>query len=290
MNWLSNIFTRKNVFFIAIVLIIAITFETFQQKFYIEHFKLYENILFFDLFKNQFIRWVIWVLCGLPMLFFIRKDVEKEINSRIILKHIVIIFNTVFVTILCIALVSFISFENNFSTTKFFNDYFLFFIFQKVPIFTLGYIAITVILFLNFKNELLHVKVQTLSELKKSNKKLYEKLKSSSTDKTKILNIKIGNKRKIIAVEDITFLEADDYCVNVHSVDNLSYSMRTSLKALQEKLNSNFLRVHRKSIVNMKKVKEIKYTPKPVLLLETNQKVFISKSNLKQVKEYLDLH
>lgn len=288
--WLSNIFTRKNIFFIAIVLIIAITFETFQQKFYIERFNLYENVLFFDLFKNQSIRWIIWALCGLPMLFFIRKDVDKKINSRIILKHFLIIFTTVLVTILLIALVSFISFENTFSIAKFYNDYLLFFIFQKVPIFSLGYIAVTVILFLNFKNELLQIEVQTLSELKKTNKKLYEKLKSSNTDKAKILNIKIGNKRKILAVENITFLEADDYCVNVHTLDNPSYSMRTSLKALQEKLDNNFLRVHRKSIVNMKKVKEIKYTPKPFLLLHNNHKVSISKSNLKQVKEYLELH
>ena len=126
-----------------------------------------------------------------------------------------------------------------------------------------------------------------LEELKKVNAATYQKLKVSSSDKSKILNIKIGNKRKIIPVETILFLEADDYCVNVHTIDNPAYSMRISLKSLEEKLEHHFLRVHRKSIVNMKKVKELNLNRNPNLILENNKQVLVSKSNLKKVKDYL---
>ena len=152
----------------------------------------------------------------------------------------------------------------------------------------MGYIAITIILFLNYTKELLQIEVQSLEEIKKENKLIYQKLKASNSDKSKVLNIKIGNKRKIISVETILFLEADDYCVNVHTIDNPAYSMRISLKSLEEKLEHHFLRVHRKSIVNMRMVKEFKLNTKPYLLLNNNEKVFVSKSNLKLVKDFLE--
>ena len=106
--------------------------------------------------------------------------------------------------------------------------------------------------------------------------------------KTKILNIKIGNKRKIISVNEIMWLEADDYCVLVHTINDPSYTMRISLKALQEKLSNNFLRVHRKGIVNMDMVKELNLNSNPRLVLKNDQEVIVSKSNLKFVKDFLD--
>jgi len=151
----------------------------------------------------------------------------------------------------------------------------------------LGYIAITIILFLNYSKGLLQIEVQELIDIKKDNDNLYKKLRASNSDKTKVLNIKVGNKRKIIPVDNITWAEADDYCVNVHTVDFPSYTMRISLKALQEKLSDNFLRVHRKSIVNMNMVKEFNSTSNPRLILKNNQEVLISKRNLKVVKSFL---
>ena len=59
------------------------------------------------------------------------------------------------------------------------NDYLQFFIFQKATIYTLGYIAIAIILHQYFINEKLHIEVQELSELKRTNKKLFKKLNLS---------------------------------------------------------------------------------------------------------------
>ena len=288
MELLNKLFNRKNVLLISIVLIIAICFETSQQLFYLKRFSLNSEATFIELFKNQFYRWIIWFLCGIPLLFFIKSDVQKESRFSRIIKYAILIFVIVLVNILIISSISILTFSEPFSISNFYSEYFLFFTFQKAPIYTLGYIAITIILFLNYTKELLQIEVQSLEEIKKENKLIYQKLKASNSDKSKVLNIKIGNKRKIISVETILFLEADDYCVNVHTIDNPAYSMRISLKSLEEKLEHHFLRVHRKSIVNMKMVKEFKLNTKPYLLLNNNEKVFVSKSNLKVVKDFLE--
>lgn len=288
MKLLFKLFNRKNIFLISVVLIMAMCFETFQQQFYIKRFNLFDNVSFLELFKNQFYRWIIWFFCGIPLLFFIKNDIIELNKSLRILKYTVIIFLIVFVNILIIASISFLTNPDSVSITNFFSEFFLFFVFQKAPIYTLGYIAVAIILFLNYEKELLEIKVQSLEDLKEINEKIYKKLKSSNSDKSKILNIKIGNKRKIIPIENILFLEADDYCVNVHTIDNPSYSMRISLKSLEEKLENHFLRVHRKNIVNMKMVKEFKLNSKPYLLLDNNEKVFVSKSNLRTVKDFFN--
>jgi len=63
--------------------------------------------------------------------------------------------------------------------------------------------------------------------------------------------------------------------------------MRSSLKALEQKLDSNFLRVHRKAIVNMDFAKEINLSQSPILILQNNEVIAISKSNLKLVRDFI---
>jgi hypothetical protein len=279
---------NKNVFLIIFVLVLAICFETFQQLFYIKRFNLYDNIDILTLLKNQIYRWIIWFAVGVPIVFFIKRDIKRDLNVQFFIKYFLLIVSLVFINVLLISIVQFLISEAVFSVSKFYSEYFLFYVFQKAPIYILGYIAVTIILFLKYSKELLQIEVQELIELKKVNSDLYNQLSRTNTDKAKVLNIKIGNKRKIIPVNEITWLEADDYCVRVHTTNNPSYTMRISLKALQEILNDDFLRVHRKGIVNMKKVKELSLSSIPSVLLINNEKVIISKSNLKKVKDYLE--
>jgi len=86
--------------------------------------------------------------------------------------------------------------------------------------YTLGYIAITIILHFYFVNEQLQIEIQTVADLKQENKGLYQQLSTKIDDKASILNIKIGNKRKIIPVRNINWIEADDYCVKVHTTSS----------------------------------------------------------------------
>ncbi|WP_435413284.1 LytR/AlgR family response regulator transcription factor [Psychroserpens mesophilus] len=279
--------SRRSILIIALIILIAITFETLQQMYYIKRFQIDENIAFFDILKAQAYRWIIWLLFSLVLVWYIKAQTFKLKIAFNIFKLIGIIFCLVFLNIFIISLSQMILSEYSFSLTELFTEFIPFFTYQKAPIYTLGYIAISLILYLYFDNEKLQIEVQKLSELKQTNTKLYNKLRTQVDEKSTVLNIKIGNKRKIIPVEQISWIEADDYCVKVHTTTNKTYTMRSSLKALEEKLNTNFLRVHRKAIVNMDLARELHLANTPNLILKNKTEIPVSKSNLRSVKDFL---
>ena len=278
---------KRSIAVITVILIIAITFETFQQMYYIKRFKIAEEVAFWDLLKNQAYRWLIWLLLSSILVGFIKKSSSNQSFAYgDFVRYGLAVLGLVALNILIISLIQFAAVETTFSLANF-SEYLQFYIFQKAPVYTLGYIAITIILRFYFANEKLQFQVQNLSDLKLANEKLYSKLSKNLDDKTSILNIKIGNKRKIIPVEDINWIEADDYCVKVHTTEKMTYTMRSSLKALEGKLSSNFLRVHRKAIVNMNMAKEFNVSNHPNLVLANDVEIPVSKSNLKFVKKFL---
>jgi len=271
---------------VLFVLVFIIAFQTYQQIFYIERFELAQGVVFLDVLKNQAYRWIIWFLIALCLPFIVRKDTTKDLNFQLAFKHFVIISVLV---VLNIAIISFMQAMNadNENWQAVFSESFVFFLVQKAPMYILGYIAFTVILFFHYKNEKLQVTVQELVDLKDQHQKEYEQLKTSNIDKDQILSIKIGNKLKVIPIVNILWIEADDYCVVVHSIDQSSYTMRSSLKALETKLPPYFMRVHRKGIVNMNKVQEFKNGNDSLLILENKDEVPVSKTNVKAVKVFL---
>ncbi|HPF11351.1 MAG TPA: LytTR family DNA-binding domain-containing protein [Flavobacteriaceae bacterium] len=278
---------RKSAIIIGLTVILAIAFETFQQIYYIRKFDLAEGVSFFTLLKNQSYRWIVWLAIGLLLLPFSRRFVnETNYRAGFFLRHLGYILALVVVNILIISFIQLYLDGNVFTFRILIQNYITFYVFQKAPIFTLGYIAISVILHLHFLNQSLQIQVQKLSELKENNLNLYNKLKSEIGDKTEILNIKIGNRHKIIPVTDIVWIEADDYCARVHLSNGKSYSMRSSLKTLQEKLQASFLRVHRKALVNMEEVKELENSESVSLILKNEVKIPVSKSKLKAVKDF----
>ncbi|MFD2823177.1 LytR/AlgR family response regulator transcription factor [Lacinutrix iliipiscaria] len=272
---------------IITILIMAITFETLQQLFYIKRFNLAQDVSFFSVLKTQSYRWLIWLLLSTFLVWFSKKNASHKQKSSLVLKNAVLIFSLVFTNILIISISQIWLTNDSFSFSNLVGEYMTFFAFQKAPVYTLGYIAITIILQLYFANEKLQIQVQKLSEIKKTDSHTYNDLVKDIDEKATILNIKIGNKRKIIPVETISWIEADDYCVKVHTINNDSYTMRSSLKALEEKLSTNFLRVHRKAIVNMTMAKELNLSNSPNLILNNNIEISVSKSNLKTVKDFL---
>lgn len=277
----------RTITIILFVLVLTISFQTFQQIFYIERFKLAENVKFFDVLKNQSYRWIIWMLIAISLPFIVKRDTRKEKTLSLFFKHFAIISILVFLNIAIISFLQVINSGQEFSTDVFLKENFSFFLFQKAPMYTLGYLAIVILLFFHYQNQQLSVEVQELIEIKNSNEEAYEKLKENNVDKAKVLSIKIGNKKKVISIDEILWLEADDYCVIVHTLNKPSYTMRSSLKTLENKLDGNFLRVHRKGIVNMKKVKEFNTSTQPTLILQNEDKVPVSKMKMKLVNSFI---
>lgn len=286
MNLFSKISSRKqHIAIVILVFLIAILFETFQQIYYIKRFNLSGNIQFSEVLKSQSYKWVVWVVLSFILIRFTKYKSTKK--STHYLSYGLIILGLVFLCIVIISCIQIWISNDSFSIALLFDEYMTFFTFQKAPIYTLGYIAIAIISYFYFKNEALQIKVEELSEVKKTNNKLYKQLSKHNDDKTSVLNIKIGNKRKIIPVKDIYWIEADDYCVKVHTNNDASYTMRNSLKALENKLGNNFLRIHRKAIANMDMAKELNLTSTPKLVLHNNIEIPVSKSNLRVVKDFI---
>ncbi|WP_353779790.1 LytTR family transcriptional regulator DNA-binding domain-containing protein [Winogradskyella sp. 3972H.M.0a.05] len=289
MKVLFSILRKKQIaIFIVAILVLAITFETLQQLYYIRRFDLSDEATFLGILKNQSYRWLIWmILSGFIITYVNRNVTQNGLSFATVIRYTILIISLVFLNILIISITQvFIGgFPLNFASL--FVDNMPFFTFQKAPIYTLGYIAILVITHLYLINEQLQVEVQDLADLKRTNVELYDQLNKKIDDRASILNIKIGNKRKIIPVEDITWIEADDYCVKVHTTNEQTYSMRSTLKALNEKLDNNFMRVHRKAIVNMHMTKELDLSESPSLVLKDDMRIPVSKSYLKLVRSYL---
>jgi len=279
---------KRSITIIIILLIVAITFETFQQLYYIQRYEINDDITFFDILKSQSYKWLVWVLLSVPLIFYIKKRANKSEFVLInFVKLALFILALVFINVLIVSISQHYKSTDWFSWSVLTREYIPFFTFQKSPIYTLGYISISIILYFYFINRDLQVEVQKLSELKEINLKLYNELKSEINDKTTILNIKIGNTRKIISVEEIVWIQADDYCAKLHLLSGKSYTMRSTLKDLERKLQDPFLRVHRKAIVNMRMTKELTLGDNPTLVLTTNDKIRVSKSNLSAIREFI---
>ncbi|MDT0559649.1 LytTR family DNA-binding domain-containing protein [Ichthyenterobacterium sp. W332] len=272
---------------IIATLIFVITFETLQQLFYINRYNLADNVTFFELLKTQAFRWFIWLILAFVLIAYHLKNISKTKELKDYLRLIGIIIGLVIANILIISLAQIIINNDTFSLGNLWNEYIPFYMYQKAPIYTLGYATISIILYLKLMNEKLLFDVQKLSELKEINTKMYTQLQNKLDDRASILNIKVGNKRKIIPVASIAWIESDDYCVKVHTTEGKSFSMRTSLKALNEKLDSTFMRVHRKAIVNMPLVKELNLSNPPSLILKNSVEIPISKNHIKLVRRFL---
>ena len=70
------------------------------------------------------------------------------------------------------------------------------------------------------------------------------------------LSLKQGDRTVVLRMDEIVWIEAQDYCVMVHSTRG-KHLVRGSLTALEEQLDPEmFLRVHRMAIVNLQHVRE----------------------------------
>jgi len=273
---------------VALVLVLTINFETAQQYYYIKRFELAANVSYLELFKNQSYRWLIWVVLSTILVWHTKIKINKDsLSIKDFTSYTLLIGMLVIINILLISLLQMLIQEGPSPFSMLFTEYIPFYTFQKVPIYVLSYFSLTVALHFYFANQELQIKVLEFGELKKLNTNLYEKMSETVRDKTSVLNIKVGKSHKVIPVAEISWIEADDYCVKVHTKDHSSYVMRMSLKALEEKLGEGFLRVHRKAIVNIHMVNELQSNGTHQLILKDLTEIPVSKSKLRLVKNSL---
>jgi two-component system LytT family response regulator len=101
------------------------------------------------------------------------------------------------------------------------------------------------------------------------------------------LAIKHGSKVLFVPVDDIDWIEADDYYAAIHARGR-RHLIRESLASLEQRLDaSRFVRAHRSAIVNIDRVRELRSahesTGETVLVLRDGTRVPISRRRREQV-------
>jgi len=265
-------------FFLVVLLTL---FESAQQYYYILQFDLVakDQLSITDLTIGHSYRWIVWLL---TTLLYFGMMIYKGQSNRIYnltkvwpsIQHLVLLIT---INVLIISLIQLALSDRPFTLENIWDNC-IFFFFQKAPIYTLAYGSMLGLFHLIDSNQNLAIEILNL---KKQNQ-------SPQTDDLEALSIKIGNKNKIISFKDILWIEAYDYCVKIHTVDEHSYAMRNSLKALEKKLlNHQFLRVHRRAIVNMNKVMEVTYNASSFLTLTDQSRIDIAQSRVRDLKGFL---
>lgn len=130
---------------------------------------------------------------------------------------------------------------------------------------------------------------QQVQEVKLNTQKLLENLPANAKNERVV--VKMGNKIKIIPVNDIWFLEADDDYVKIHTAEG-SYLKSKTMGYFELILKANqFVRVHRSYILNIQEITRIDLFEKDthIALLKSGVKIPISKTGYPKLKQILGL-
>ncbi len=280
---------QEAILVLGVVFVLAVVFETLQQQYYLKRFDLAPEVAFFDLLFSQAYRWVIWVGIGGLLYIFVMRQMKRNkpvwINYAQMTTAIAFL---VLLNVLVISLISMYTTAASFTLEALITEFFPFYGYQKAPIYTLGYTAAAIILNLYFQKEQLEIKVVAMKGVQMDHQSHTTK-EPSAQNKLNVLSIRLGNKVKLIAIDQIRWVASDDYCVRIHCMDGTAHSMRISMKAMMPLLNENFLRVHRSAIVNMNEASLIHSKDKPYLTLSNQQQIPIAKSRLKTVLSFFPL-
>jgi len=276
----------KNTKFLLIsFLAFIILFDAFQQHYYLTHFNILEDgrqISFSTLIFNHFLRWVIWAFSCLPLIGFSGKIFSNTGNQINISGWFKISILTILAWLSAMVLLSLLNIHLNgltYSTSTFLENY-LFFIVQKGISFFFAYSILILALFNHAKNRVIEAQWVELSALKDSQDT------RPDNETPPMLNIKIGNRIKIVSLSELTWIEADDYCVQLHTKQK-SYTLRKSLKSLEEQLAPyQFVRVHRRALLNLIYLDHVDFKQSMVKLQDSSE-LPLSKSGAQILRKVL---
>jgi hypothetical protein len=266
--------------------LLLIVFDAMQQKYYIDTFDLAsEPVTLLALLKNHLIRWVLWMVPAIPIGFLLWKSFNNKQGqiemtqtlkvSGIFVLGVLAALVLVTLQVLWVQLLPL--------TWEVFGEIYLFFVFQKGLTFFLAYGALAMILLDLIRNRML---IEQQAEL------LFLKAKDKADNKKDnpipFLQVKTGHQLKTLSLEEIVWIQADDYCVKVHTTDDRSYTIRQSMKYLEDQLAPyRFLRVHRSALLNLQFLEHIN-TSKSTITLNNQSEIAASKSGIRSLKKELE--
>ena len=272
------------------ILLALILFEAFQQHYYVRTYDLAKDtdVTLFSIILAHLWRWSIWLLTAIPFYVFISRQTQQGKHSPGMGKYLLLILVMILFDIILITLVAVYRSADSVTFTTLIS-YFEFFIFQKGPVFLIGYVALAIYAHQFFQNQSLLVRIGELLSLKDQHNQPYHELKNKKwDDHTQVLQVKIGKRIKLIPVEDIEWIESDDYCVKIHTRDSGHYTLRTSMKKMEEMLKPyGFERLHRSAIVNTHRILEVVTGNKPAVILPRAVRIDIASNRLSTIRQLI---
>lgn len=131
---------------------------------------------------------------------------------------------------------------------------------------------------------------QTPAQAEKQTESLLEAVAQSPAQHDRIV-VKTGTKVKIIPIQDVQYLSADDDYVNVHTQEG-SYLKNKTMAFFEKALDENqFVRVHRSYIVKVQEITRIDPYEKDshIAILRSGAKVPVSKAGYARLKQVLGI-
>lgn len=101
--------------------------------------------------------------------------------------------------------------------------------------------------------------------------------------------IRLGSRVVFVNPSDVDWIEADNYYAKLH-VAGKAHLLRVSMNELEERLDpKRFLRIHRSTIINLDRVKELHQNPNGeyVVLLDSGAELKLSRARRERLEELL---
>jgi two-component system LytT family response regulator len=123
-----------------------------------------------------------------------------------------------------------------------------------------------------------------------SNDPLLDEAARSPQQRNRIV-VKTGNNIKIIPVQDITYLEAADDYVKIHTKEGVFLKNKTMGHFETQLEEAQFVRCHRSFIVNVQQVTRIEVHDKDnhIVVLRAGQSIPVSRNGYARLKKLLDM-
>lgn len=276
-------FNRRLTIILGISIFLLIIFDAFQQKFYVDTFNLNpEGSSFLYILNSHSIRWLIWLIGSIPYTIYARKVFTtkiEDLSGSNLFSLISFVAISILVMFLVISLLSMILFNDEISISLL-REWFVFIFYQKTVSFSLASSLMVLLMYNNSTRQVIDAQWIEIKNLKSA-------VDTSSTlSEDPNITIRIGNKLKLIPLSEVTWIEADDYCVKIHTQAK-AYTLRKSLKSLEAELAPfQFIRVHRKALLNLSYMDQVDFNSSVVKLQDLSE-LPLSKSGAQILRKVL---
>ncbi len=265
---------------------VFIVFESFQQLFYIQNFNngVSVTVSFWEVLQGGIYRWVIWLVVSVPLVLAMRRFPSSGLSKRDLIQQIAFVMVALFLNLLILS-VSHTSVRNGAWAN--FPEIFEYYFFHKAPIILVSLVFLVLLVHYFRSQTVLEVTFKRVGELQKTNQDLINQVsKEELSQESLVFEVKVGNRVKLLSENSILWIQADDYCVRIYTMEGDTHIMRASLKALESKLEDHkFLRVHRKAIVNLECIKSYRLGQNPVVVLNDDTEVPMAQSRLRVFRD-----